>query len=494
MTSPLRRKHRITAPTRLAKAIRARLRKFSRESLLSALFATTTFLPNITYADQPTLFRDGTAAQARPIRKAAEPADAQWTEVSKRRIGTSSTTLRWQPPADTARRRFGSQVQPVSHVEPEPPKPKQVANKVLAWGQDEPRENGSRVRLVTQLGQIDPFDDPFGNRTPEIEEPRNRTYISQPAAPPLPAIDPEPIAPQSEPGPSPFQDDIPQPAPLSGLEPQPEPFRDDTAPAPPATNDRGFRDPVIPPAQPYRQAADCDKIYNERNCCTDGEQCQHARRRVRENTIDKISLNISPSFKPDATTEAEVEQARTLRLARSAIRSWRNRNGEIVARGQVTNLQFGRVFIEDGGKVEKIPVGSLSDDDWCFLAAWWGVPTECSLGDDKFEHRDWLASTMTWKASGLCHKPLYFEEVQLERYGHEAGPVLQPVLSGAHFFMNIATLPYQMGMSPPTECEYALGYYRPGSCAPWLLPPVPLSVRGGLMQAGAIVGGVYLFP
>ncbi len=251
---------------------------------------------------------------------------------------------------------------------------------------------------------------------------------------------------------------------------------------------------MIPPAQPYRQAADCDKIYNERNCCTDGEQCQHARRRVRENTIDKISLNISPSFKPDATTEAEVEQARTLRLARSAIRSWRNRNGEIVARGQVTNLQFGRVFIEDGGKVEKIPVGSLSDDDWCFLAAWWGVPTECSLGDDKFEHRDWLASTMTWKASGLCHKPLYFEEVQLERYGHEAGPVLQPVLSGAHFFMNIATLPYQMGMSPPTECEYALGYYRPGSCAPWLLPPVPLSVRGGLMQAGAIVGGVYLFP
>jgi len=101
---------------------------------------------------------------------------------------------------------------------------------------------------------------------------------------------------------------------------------------------------------------------------------------------------------------------------------------------------------------------------------------------------------MTWKASGLCHKPLYFEEVQLERYGHTAGPVLQPVLSGAHFFMNIATLPYQMGMSPPNECEYALGYYRPGSCAPWLLPPVPLSVRGGLMQAGAIVGGVYLIP
>ncbi|MEO8499120.1 MAG: hypothetical protein ABI614_28985, partial [Planctomycetota bacterium] len=305
---------------------------------------------------------------------------------------------------------------------------------------------------------------------------------------------PQPTAPQSEPEFSPFQDDAPQPAPLENLSPQPAPFSDDTLPPPPATNER-FRDPVIPRSRPsYQSAADCDKVYNERNCCAEGEQCQHARRRVRENTIDKISLNISPSFKPDATTTAEAEQARTLRLAQSAIRSWRNRDGEVVARGQVTDLQFGRVYIEENGKVEKIPVRELSDDDWCFLAAWWGVPTECSLGGEEFENREWLASTMTWKASGVCHKPLYFEEVQLERYGHTAGPVLQPVLSGAHFFGSVLTLPYQMGMSPPNECEYALGYYRPGSCAPWLLPPVPLSIRGGLMQAGAIVGGIYVIP
>ena len=365
---------------------------------------------------------------------------------------------------------------------------------MLAWGQDEAKAGRSHVRLVTQLGEIDPFDDPFGDHSTEFNEPRARTFISQPDTPPLPAVDPEPTAPQRDPEFSPFREEAPEPAPLNELEPQAEPFREDAAPLPPATNERGFRDPVIPRAQPYQTAADCDKIYNERNCCTDGEQCQHARRRVRENSIDKISLNISPSFKPDATTEAEVEQARTLRLAQSAIRSWRNRDGEVVARGQVTNLQFGRVYIEDDGEVAKVPVGELSDDDWCFLAAWWGVPTECSLGDDKYQRREWLASTMTWKASGLCHKPLYFEEVQLERYGHSAGTVLQPVLSGAHFFLNIATLPYQMGMSPPNECEYALGYYRPGNCAPWLLPPVPLSVRGGLMQAGAIVGGVYVLP
>jgi hypothetical protein len=89
---------------------------------------------------------------------------------------------------------------------------------------------------------------------------------------------------------------------------------------------------------------------------------------------------------------------------------------------------------------------------------------------------------------------LYFEEVQLERYGHTAGPLLQPVLSGAHFFLNIASLPYQMGIHPPHECQHPLGYYRPGNCAPWLVPPIPLSVRGGLLAAGLYAGGVYMIP
>lgn len=454
------------------------------------VLATTTFLPNITQADQPqpSLFRDSTAAQARPIREAAEPPDAQWAEVRKRRVGASSTTLRWQHPQTAA------PIQPAAHVETKPVKPTQVANKVLVWGQDDASTKRSQIRLVTQLGPVDPFDDPFGDRAPQFDAPSNRTFISQPEAQPLPPAELEAIPLQSEPESAPFRDEAPQPVPLNDAAPQPEPLRDDTVPAPPAPNDGGFPDPVLPTPRPYQSAANCDKIYNERDCCTDAEQCQNARRRVHENTIDKISLNISPSFKPDATTEADADQARSLRLAQSAIRSWRNRDGEVVARGQVTNLQFGRVYIEDEGQVEKIPVGSLSDDDWCFLAAWWGVPTECSLGDDRFENREWLASTMTWKASGVCHKPLYFEEVQLERYGHSAGPVLQPALSGAHFFLNIATLPYQMGMSPPNECEYALGYYRPGSCAPWLLPPIPLSVRGALMEAGAITGGIFVIP
>jgi hypothetical protein len=122
------------------------------------------------------------------------------------------------------------------------------------------------------------------------------------------------------------------------------------------------------------------------------------------------------------------------------------------------------------------------------------LPHDCPLGNEVFQQRQFSPITYTWTASGLCHKPLYFEDVQLERYGHMAGPWVQPLASGAHFFATIPILPYKMGLEPPNECMYTLGYYRPGNCAPYLFDPLPLSVRGALFEAGGWIGGCFLFP
>ncbi|HIQ21055.1 MAG TPA: hypothetical protein EYH34_07460 [Planctomycetes bacterium] len=122
------------------------------------------------------------------------------------------------------------------------------------------------------------------------------------------------------------------------------------------------------------------------------------------------------------------------------------------------------------------------------------LPKECTLEADEFQPRAWAPLTFTWKASALCHKPVYFEDVHLERYGHSWGPIPQPLMSAAHFFLNVPVLPYAMGLCTPNECVYTLGYYRPGSCAPYLIDPLPLSVRAGLFQAGAWVGGVFALP
>jgi hypothetical protein len=123
------------------------------------------------------------------------------------------------------------------------------------------------------------------------------------------------------------------------------------------------------------------------------------------------------------------------------------------------------------------------------------VPKDCPWGDGrKFAGRSWQQLTFTWTASALCHKPLYFEDVHLERYGHMLGPWLQPIVSHARFFATVPLLPYEMGLEPPNECMYVLGHYRPGSCAPYYLDPIPLSVRATLFEAGAVTAGVLILP
>ncbi|MGA2799590.1 MAG: hypothetical protein ABSE63_18565 [Thermoguttaceae bacterium] len=122
------------------------------------------------------------------------------------------------------------------------------------------------------------------------------------------------------------------------------------------------------------------------------------------------------------------------------------------------------------------------------------LPKDCPWGGEPFQPRCWSSITFTWTASALCHHPLYFEQVQVERYGHTLGPWLQPFGSAAHFFLMIPILPYKMGLEVPDECMYTLGYYRPGDCAPYMIDPLPLSIRAGLFEAGAWVAGAAIVP
>jgi hypothetical protein len=125
-------------------------------------------------------------------------------------------------------------------------------------------------------------------------------------------------------------------------------------------------------------------------------------------------------------------------------------------------------------------------------------PCECKLGREfspPFEPRNFSQVVFHWKATGVCHKPLYFEDAQLERYGHSWNPILQPVMSGAHFFASVAFLPYNIGLNHPQECIYTLGYYRPGSCAPYMIEAIPFSWRASITEALALTGfGFMLWP
>jgi hypothetical protein len=215
--------------------------------------------------------------------------------------------------------------------------------------------------------------------------------------------------------------------------------------------------------------------------------------KLRQKTIRDISWDISPPYLPLTKDRDEARKLMVKRLAKAPSRTWTSISGDVLAQGRFVGVRnYRAVVVTEDGKEVLLKIGELGSDERCFVAAWWLTPSTCRLIDNSRGIRDWTLLTFTWTASGLCHKPLYFEDVQLERYGHSTGPLTQPFLSGAHFFMSLILLPYNMGLYPPHECKYALGYYRPGSCAPWMIPAFPFSTRATMAEATAIFG-IYGF-
>lgn len=206
--------------------------------------------------------------------------------------------------------------------------------------------------------------------------------------------------------------------------------------------------------------------------------CDEFRNELLDNPIRNIALDMSA---PKSDVKSEYN---------ATSRTWTDRSGNVVATGAMTDLRRSYVILDNG---QKIPFARLSDADWAAVAEYWKIPVTCSVGNRGSAYRSWNPQTFSWTASSLCHKPLYFENIQLERYGHSHAPYIQPVQSVAHFFVSLATLPYQTSIHPANECEYALGLYRPGDCAPWLKDPFPISLDG-LRRQSLITTGLILIP
>ena len=153
----------------------------------------------------------------------------------------------------------------------------------------------------------------------------------------------------------------------------------------------------------------------------------------------------------------------------------------------------------------KHPEGDLPTNLAGPILAGYGVFFD-SIDDD----RPWLiANEFEWDAPATRNLPLFFEEPNLERLGYtyrfhldalgyESGPYLgelvQPVVSGVHFFGRIPFVPYLCGVEPPLEPIYTLGVDRPGSPVVERDHLIPLSLRGAIYQAGAVCGLVFSIP
>ena len=94
-----------------------------------------------------------------------------------------------------------------------------------------------------------------------------------------------------------------------------------------------------------------------------------------------------------------------------------------------------------------------------------------------------------WQSPAFCHRPLYFEQPNLERYGYCHG-VFQPALSAAHFFATVPILPYKMVVERPRECICTVAGDH-ASCE----SPFPPWHRGAALAEGAAIAGmIFLIP
>ncbi len=353
------------------------------------------------------------------------------------------------------------------------------------------RSTGRVQQAAYQQQPNDVYQDPFGDSPPPIlpdQLPRDLPQLPgnenvQPPTGNLPNYDDPLAAPEMAPDPSALQ-----------LKP-PNPFDRNNNGRQNANPQQGDGPELIDPSpadEPADEEEELDELATQQSSRA---SCNAHRERLRNAPLSKIDLDVSPNYGEGLSSiKADMEQKRLDFAAGSEVREWSNYRGALIATGRLIDLRDDRVVLDVNGAERTILFRDLSDVDVAYVGKSWNIPQQCGIGYEQFIGRNFIPSTVQWTASGACHKPLYFEQVQLERYGHEAGPVLQPLVSTVHFFGNIAVLPYKMGIHPPGECQYSLGYFRPGNCAPYMMQPIPWSLRGALMQAGAVTGGAALIP
>lgn len=113
--------------------------------------------------------------------------------------------------------------------------------------------------------------------------------------------------------------------------------------------------------------------------------------------------------------------------------------------------------------------------------------------DPSLSGRPWSELHFHWQASLYWHRPLYFEEPNLERYGLKHG-CLQPLVSAAHFYALVPAMPYLVLLDPPRERMYDLGFARTGTKVvrqPHRYRFRPLAAAA---EAALVVGLIALIP
>jgi hypothetical protein len=162
------------------------------------------------------------------------------------------------------------------------------------------------------------------------------------------------------------------------------------------------------------------------------------------------------------------------------------------------------VHRNDSGQLPKVPtVESMVRPDASIERFLSRTPTESAYENAAYftgsrsrtnDESEWYTSVAGWTAPEFYTRPLYFEQINFERYETSAPAWTRPALSYAQFLRTIPVLPYKIGANRPTDPIYTVGHYPYGQVAPSQSSWGKLSKRGMLFQGAATTGLIFFVP
>lgn len=179
--------------------------------------------------------------------------------------------------------------------------------------------------------------------------------------------------------------------------------------------------------------------------------------------------------------------------------------GSTACQGQQVGMPVAEVQLRDPGRLPNVPtVESMLRPDPSIERFLSRTPLESAYErasylalsrtrttDDQTRWNDTMAG---WTAAELYTNPLYFEQINFERYETSAPAWTRPVVSYAQFLGTIPVLPYKLGANGPRNRIYTVGHYPYGQVPPshshWGKP----SKRGALLQGIATTGLIFFIP
>jgi hypothetical protein len=96
-------------------------------------------------------------------------------------------------------------------------------------------------------------------------------------------------------------------------------------------------------------------------------------------------------------------------------------------------------------------------------------PAEPVIAEGTYE-RHWRGRVERAEPHYLCYKPLFYEQVNFERYGWDLG-VIAPFVSAGAFYYDLLLAPYHALTNPSPCYDCGSGYCLPGDPVPLLLYP-----------------------